>query len=665
MPSGPFIDQAVLDVLLVERDDGEALRLRTALTETHGPHIRLSHAASLGDAIAMLSGQQFRAVVLNLSLPDSTGTNAVDGMANVAGDVPVLVLIDHHEEAVGREAVLRGADDYRVKSPDLYRAIPRILEDVVYRRQLKTANARLRRSRGDAELLLSNVLSVVEVGVAIVGANGKLLVANPTLGDMTGWSVGELVGRSVSDMFAEGSLDWSRIADEDAKRHGADYQEDDVRMVRKTGETFAVRLRSAEVNLAQDQIINVVAFYRNHANRPVGAASQSSGASFQDEVRRILGNSAGEVSTGHLQIVGLDAVRSRLGDRWEKLAERVHDLAERTIRARLGPEDTFTRTKDGAFLLCFGRLSEEEAWLKASSIGDEIRQKLLGTLGSEEPMTAELSDEHVERLADVSVDAHRLRVSSAETAEPVDLADLIVGKLKSAAQKIREKAQLILLEMQETSQIYMREALKKSGHTAPFLVQDFDTKTLLQVDHLRHASDDPEAFFADMDFFALGKTAEYLHRSISAHSPRVVVGVHVTTLANGLTLEKYLGICEALALPIRRSIVFNLKGLTLPAAPSWVQAILDRLTPYSSFRMIDLSNGVGRSLELAGTDVPIFSIDYERAHKGGVARRSSIQKLAERIHQRKAYLLADRVPKRLDPAAMYRLGVDLVAFDHR
>ena len=657
-----------IDILLVEQDSREALRVHVALKEASVPGIRLTHADSLGRALKALADRPFGAVLLNLSLPDSSGAKTVDGVVRAAGDVPILALTDHHNEAAGREAIHRGAEDYRIKSVDLYRAMPRIVRDVVERRRLKAANAKLRRSQGDAELLLSKVLSVVEVGVTIVGSDGQLLVVNPTFGEMTGWSVGELAGQNVSQVFADGWPVWKRIVLEDAKRVGGEYQEDGVRMVRKGGHAFKVRLRSAEVSLAHDQTYYVVAYYGTEAkpSKPLpGVIATIPSAAFQSDIRKILGDDGREVSAGRLQIIGLESVRNSLGDRWEKVAERVRRLAQRTIESRLTPDDTFTRTQSGEFLICFGRLSEEEAWLKATSISEEIRRKLLGDVDGEQSTTATLSEEQVERLADVSVDTHRLRVSPSEVAETSDLANLFVAKLKAAAQEIRGQAQMILREMQESAQVHLREVFKKPGQTAPFVVQDFDVKTLLKADHLLHAVEDMSAFLADLDFMTLGKTAEFLHRGISARSPRVVVGVHGTTLTNGHSLEKYLGICEALTQPIRRSIIFKVKEVPKRMAPSQLRAILDRLSPFSSFQMIDLSTGLGRSLELGGTEVRIYSIDYGHAQSTSQGRGSPIQELAERVDQRKAYLLVDRVPKRLDPSTLYRHGVAFVAFDHR
>ena len=83
-------------------------------------------------------------------------------------------------------------------------------------------------------------------------------------------------------------------------------------------------------------------------------------------------------SVGRIKLVGLDEVRSALGDRWPAVAERAMATAEVVIKRHCGPQDSYSRADDTSFLMCFGTLSEEESSFRAAMIGREIRNRLIG-----------------------------------------------------------------------------------------------------------------------------------------------------------------------------------------------------------------------------------------------------------------------------------------------
>jgi len=79
-----------------------------------------------------------------------------------------------------------------------------------------------------------------------------------------------------------------------------------------------------------------------------------------------------------LSIVGLADVRERLGERWQELSERVHELAEVVIRRHLMRGDVFDAHGEDGYLVLFAQLSPAEAEFKCRVIAKEIAAKLLG-----------------------------------------------------------------------------------------------------------------------------------------------------------------------------------------------------------------------------------------------------------------------------------------------
>jgi DNA-binding response OmpR family regulator len=93
----------------------------------------------LSDALDCLRGGSFDAVLLNLSLPDSPAL--LDSFLDVsasAGDVPILVLLDHPDENLANRLLREGAQDVLEKSE---------LECAPLARSIRYAIERQRRAR--------------------------------------------------------------------------------------------------------------------------------------------------------------------------------------------------------------------------------------------------------------------------------------------------------------------------------------------------------------------------------------------------------------------------------------------------------------------------------------------------------------------------------------
>ena len=71
-------------------------------------------------------------------------------------------------------------------------------------------------------------------------------------------------------------------------------------------------------------------------------------------------------------------MKEALGPRWAAVAARAMSSAEHVIRHRCGSHDTWSRTADGGFLICFATATEDEAAFRASAMAREIRNRLIG-----------------------------------------------------------------------------------------------------------------------------------------------------------------------------------------------------------------------------------------------------------------------------------------------
>src|SRR6202795_484724 len=146
-------------ILLVENDPAAADKVCTARAAAGGGSFDVEWVRQLSDGVTRLNKGGIDAVLLELSLPDSPGIETFDKLFIVAPDIPILILGGNANEALAKQAVGRGAQDYllagHLDSYSLSRALRHAIErkavdDALYvekERALVTLN-----SIGDAVL---------------------------------------------------------------------------------------------------------------------------------------------------------------------------------------------------------------------------------------------------------------------------------------------------------------------------------------------------------------------------------------------------------------------------------------------------------------------------------------------------------------------------------
>jgi signal transduction histidine kinase len=103
-----------LRVLLVEDNPGDAVLVREMLRGAAGA-FELSTAGRLGDGLATLAREGADCLLLDLSLPDAEGVEAVVAVRAEAPQVPVVVLSGLADEGAALRALAAGAQDYLIK----------------------------------------------------------------------------------------------------------------------------------------------------------------------------------------------------------------------------------------------------------------------------------------------------------------------------------------------------------------------------------------------------------------------------------------------------------------------------------------------------------------------------------------------------------------------
>lgn len=135
-------------VLLIEDNLDDVTFLRRTLQRVSGTHFQLEPVRSLAEGFAQLKAGGIDVVLLDLSLPDSSGLETFSALKAQARETPVIVLSGLDDETVAVNAVHAGAEDYlvkgRVDSQLITRAIIYALERMESRRALLKAEEKYR-----------------------------------------------------------------------------------------------------------------------------------------------------------------------------------------------------------------------------------------------------------------------------------------------------------------------------------------------------------------------------------------------------------------------------------------------------------------------------------------------------------------------------------------
>ncbi|MCK4821217.1 PAS domain S-box protein, partial [bacterium] len=176
-----------IKVLLIEDNPGDARLIQELLSETNMAYFQVEVAKRLSDGLEALSERRFDVVLLDLSLPDSSGLNTLVKVHSQAQKVAIIVLTGLSDEALAVEAMRKGAQDYLVKGQIdgnlLYRAIRHAIE----RKRVEYA---LRESEEKYRTILENIEDAYyEVDIA-----GNFTFFNDSLCKISGYTKDELMG---------------------------------------------------------------------------------------------------------------------------------------------------------------------------------------------------------------------------------------------------------------------------------------------------------------------------------------------------------------------------------------------------------------------------------------------------------------------------------------
>ncbi len=194
-------DATILKILLVEDSESDARLLLESIQSSNVTGLEVNFARSLAEAMEYLENNEADAVLLDLSLPDSSGLETVERLVHARSNLPVVVLTGVDDENTGVEALRLGAQDYLVKGQTDGRIIARAVRYAVERRQADYERDRLLRELDRQRRLLQAVFDNVPIGLALLDEpDHRYALANPAQKAIAGGR-GDIEGRKAGEVW--------------------------------------------------------------------------------------------------------------------------------------------------------------------------------------------------------------------------------------------------------------------------------------------------------------------------------------------------------------------------------------------------------------------------------------------------------------------------------
>lgn len=187
-------------VLLIEDNDGDARLIREILMSGRGAQFELERVDRLSAARERLAGGGIHAILLDLTLPDSSGLDTFFQVHARAPHVPITILSGLDDEDVSIRAVHEGAQDYLVKGQVDRNLLVRALRYAIERNRSEEV---LRRKEAD----LLSLLESTEDKIWAADTRYRLIIGNTAFrqGIITAFGNAIEPGESVlSDGLPEG-----------------------------------------------------------------------------------------------------------------------------------------------------------------------------------------------------------------------------------------------------------------------------------------------------------------------------------------------------------------------------------------------------------------------------------------------------------------------------
>ncbi|NJK72872.1 MAG: PAS domain S-box protein [Oscillatoriales cyanobacterium RU_3_3] len=251
-----------IKILLVEDNPADADLLAELLELSAGVEWELVLVEFLHEAIGHLAKQPFDVVLLDLSLPDSSGLETLTRLREVAPDTAMVVMTGLDDEAIALESVRLGAQDYIVKGQITTQLLVKAIRYAIERSQtfqmLRESERRFR-AIFDSSFQLTKLLT----------PEGIVLEVNQTALEFTGMKAQNVVGRPIWEqpIWQLSPLATEQLKEGVTQASRGEFFRIEIDLLGKSGQIITVDFSVKPVKNDTGQVLLLIAEARDISDR--------------------------------------------------------------------------------------------------------------------------------------------------------------------------------------------------------------------------------------------------------------------------------------------------------------------------------------------------------------------------------------------------------------
>lgn len=196
-------DEKNYNIIVIEDNLGDFFLLEEYLNERiYEPHVTHFERFSELQEMAPENINNFDIIFLDLSLPDKSGTELVDEVLQLAGNIPVVVLTGYSDFSFALKAIALGASDYLLKdelnSVNLYKSIVYNIERFKNIIKIK-----------ESEQLYTDLFQLSPQPIFVIDAETlHILDVNKACEELYDFKKEELINQSIQTIFDDNEIDF-------------------------------------------------------------------------------------------------------------------------------------------------------------------------------------------------------------------------------------------------------------------------------------------------------------------------------------------------------------------------------------------------------------------------------------------------------------------------
>ncbi|MCC0178690.1 diguanylate cyclase [Waterburya agarophytonicola K14] len=132
-----MVNTKALKLLLVEDNLTDARWIGEILKEYNYQKSDVRHVKKVTEAIDSLERDDFDAILLDLSLPDSQGIESLEIFQQKAPQLPILILTETNDPTIALQSLRQGAQDYLVKGEFEGKTLTRSIQYAIERQRIE------------------------------------------------------------------------------------------------------------------------------------------------------------------------------------------------------------------------------------------------------------------------------------------------------------------------------------------------------------------------------------------------------------------------------------------------------------------------------------------------------------------------------------------------